>query len=181
MHNYILEIRKFIPDKICKKIISYFDDSFEDAITVGGLDKNIRNCLKQEILYTNTLGKKIVSNYIQSKMYEIAEIYKSKHSYFNFKKLSQLEILKYDANGYDAGYKYHVDFAGSCSERHISISINLNNDYTGGEFVFDMKGDIKQYPQNTGDVLVFPSNFLYPHQVNKIISGTRYALIGWVV
>jgi predicted 2-oxoglutarate/Fe(II)-dependent dioxygenase YbiX len=180
VQDHILEIRKFIPENICKKVILYFQDSFEDALTVGGLDKNIRNCLKQDMLNTDTLGKKIVSNYIQSKFFEIADIYKQRNKHFAFEKISQLELLKYDSNNYDAGYSFHVDAGSKCTDRQLSISINLNNNFEGGEFVFNVENDHKQYPQNTGDIVAFPSSFLFPHQVNKIKSGSRYAIVGWI-
>ena len=99
----------------------------------------------------------------------------------DIKEISQLDILKYETNKYKAGYDFHQDFGKGCTERHLSISICLNNDYEGGEFVFDLPSGHHVVPQNVGDAVVFPSNFMFPHQVNKITKGTRYALIGWVV
>ena len=32
---------------------------------------------------------------------------------------------------------------------------------------------------NTGDLIIFPSNFMYPHSVEPIISGTRYSIVCW--
>ena len=65
--------------------------------------------------------------------------------------------------------------------RHLSITIGLNNEFEGGEFVFDLGNEKHQFPQNVGDCIIFPSNFMFPHSVNQITSGTRYALIGWVI
>ena len=98
----------------------------------------------------------------------------------DIKEISQLDILKYETNKYKAGYDFHQDFGKGCTERHLSISICLNNDYEGGEFVFDLSSGKHVLPQNVGDAVIFPSNFMFPHQVNKITRGTRYALIGWV-
>lgn len=52
----------------------------------------------------------------------------------------------------------------------------LQNAEEGGEFV--MWGDtvLDVVP---GDVLVFPSNFLYRHKVNEIIKGTRISFVSW--
>ncbi len=52
----------------------------------------------------------------------------------------------------------------------------LNDDFTGGEFVLfdDYKLDLQQ-----GDIIVFPSVFLFPHAINEVISGTRYSVISW--
>tara|TARA_R100001591_G_scaffold6373_1_gene12655 strand:+ start:5852 stop:6424 length:573 start_codon:yes stop_codon:yes gene_type:complete len=53
----------------------------------------------------------------------------------------------------------------------------LNDNFEGGEFMMfdDMTFKLKQ-----GDVLVFPSNFLYPHRVNPVKKGARYSFISWV-
>jgi predicted 2-oxoglutarate/Fe(II)-dependent dioxygenase YbiX len=51
----------------------------------------------------------------------------------------------------------------------------LNDDYEGGEFLMNNKViELKQ-----GDILVFPSTFLYPHEVLEIRKGTRYSMVSW--
>lgn len=58
----------------------------------------------------------------------------------------------------------------------LSIVGSLNNNYEGGEFVmWDTVIDIPP-----GSVLIFPSNFMYPHKVNPVTSGTRYSYVSWV-
>jgi hypothetical protein len=52
----------------------------------------------------------------------------------------------------------------------------LNDDYEGGEFIM-WEDEIIKLKQ--GDILVFPSNFLYPHSVNMIKSGIRYTCVCW--
>ena len=59
----------------------------------------------------------------------------------------------------------------------LSIVALLNNDFEGGEFVMFQDELI---PLKAGDVMVFPSLFLYPHKVTPIISGTRYSMVSWV-
>jgi predicted 2-oxoglutarate/Fe(II)-dependent dioxygenase YbiX len=58
----------------------------------------------------------------------------------------------------------------------LSIVGILNDDYEGGDFIMwqDTKIDLKQ-----GDVLVFPSVFMYPHRVERITKGTRYSFVSW--
>jgi 2OG-Fe(II) oxygenase superfamily len=58
----------------------------------------------------------------------------------------------------------------------LSIVGILNDDYEGGDFIMweDTKIELKQ-----GDVLVFPSVFLYPHRVERITKGTRYSFVSW--
>lgn len=180
MKEYILEVKKIIPQTFCKKIISYFDYGYEDAGTTGGMDKNIRNCMTKSLLSPKTFGERVCANFIKEKIFQCVDHYRNKYS-IEINEISQLDILKYEKNQYEAGYKFHKDFGLKCSQRHLSISICLNNEYEGGEFVFDLSSGHYTVPQNIGDAVIFPSNFMFPHQVNKITKGTRYALIGWVI
>ena len=181
MKEYILEVKKILPQTFCKKVISYFDNNYLDALTVGsGVDKNIRNCMTRSLLITKSLGEKICLNAVQEKIFDCVKHYQNKHD-VGIDKISQLDILRYDANEHNAGYDFHRDFGPKVTERHLSISICLNNEYEGGEFVFDIPGGHYTVPQNVGDAVIFPSNFMFSHQVNKITKGTRYALIAWVI
>lgn len=181
MKQYILEVKKIIPQTFCKKIITYFDNNYNEAGTVGsGVNKNIRNCLTRSLLQPKSFGETICSNAIKEKIFNCVEHYKNKHD-ISIEKISQLDLLRYDANEFKAGYDFHRDFGLQCSERHLSISICLNNEYEGGEFVFDIPEGQYVVPQNVGDAVIFPSNFMFPHQVNKVTKGTRYAIIGWVI
>jgi hypothetical protein len=47
----------------------------------------------------------------------------------------------------------------------------LNDDYEGGDLVFLENETVKK---KRGSVIVFPSNFLYPHKVTEVTGGTRY-------
>ena len=59
----------------------------------------------------------------------------------------------------------------------LSVLGVLNDDYKGGEFIMFDDTEIKF---GKGDVIVFPSVFLYPHKVEPVKSGTRYSYISWV-
>ena len=59
----------------------------------------------------------------------------------------------------------------------LSIIGLLNDDYEGGELIMfeDKKIDIKK-----GDLVIFPSNFLYPHKITPVTKGVRYSYTSWV-
>jgi len=57
----------------------------------------------------------------------------------------------------------------------ISFIGVLNENYTGGELIInDQKIDSK-----AGDIIIFPSCFLYPHEVKEVKKGTRYSFVSW--
>jgi len=60
--------------------------------------------------------------------------------------------------------------------RVLSMSIGLNGDYTGGEFKF--WGDLT-FRLEAGCALMFPPNFMYPHEILPVTRGTRYSMITW--
>lgn len=181
MKEYILEVKKIIPKVLCDKIIHYFDNEYNEARTTGsGVNKDIRNCLTRNLFMTKSFGQTLCLNATKQKIFDCVTHYKKKHE-VPIHKISQLDLLKYETNNYAAGYNFHHDFGKDCLHRNLSISICLNNEYTGGEFVFDCKGEKLTIPQNVGDAVIFPSNFIFPHQVNKVTKGTRFALIGWVI
>ena len=59
----------------------------------------------------------------------------------------------------------------------LSIIGILNDDFEGGELIMfeDKKIDTKK-----GDILIFPSNFLYPHEITPVTKGIRCSYVSWV-
>ena len=59
----------------------------------------------------------------------------------------------------------------------LSIIGTLNDNYEGGELImFDNKKIILKQ----GDLVIFPSVFLYPHKINPVKKGKRYSYTSWV-
>ena len=59
----------------------------------------------------------------------------------------------------------------------LSLIGILNDDYEGGELI--MCGD-KKIDTKKGDLIIFPSNFLYPHEITPVTKGVRYSYVSWV-
>jgi predicted 2-oxoglutarate/Fe(II)-dependent dioxygenase YbiX len=60
----------------------------------------------------------------------------------------------------------------------LTILGSLNNDYEGGDFLlFD---DEKKYNMKQGEIMIFPSVFLYPHRVAPVTKGVRDTFVSWV-
>ena len=57
----------------------------------------------------------------------------------------------------------------------ISAVIYLNDDYEGGEIEFTRHGLVVK--PEAGDIIVFPSNFVYEHSSLEVISGTKYSVV----
>lgn len=95
--------------------------------------------------------------------------------------LSSLSSLRF--NKYPVGSKMrkHYDHIHSLFDGKrkgipiISIVGSLNEDYEGAEFMLRDK----EVKLNTGDILLFPSVFLFYHSVEEPKKGTRYSFVCW--
>jgi predicted 2-oxoglutarate/Fe(II)-dependent dioxygenase YbiX len=105
-------------------------------------------------------------------------LYKAKFPLMESNKINQIDLLKYDVGG---KYEIHTDHF-STSPRHLSIIINLNDDYEGGDLVFtdQQEKEVKRLKLGKGSIVFFPSNFMYPHGIQPITKGTRYSIVAWL-
>ena len=87
-------------------------------------------------------------------------------------KEDQMNILKYEKAGFLPEHSDH-----GISSRTLSVVMYLNDDYEGGEISFPNVG-VTIKPE-AGSIIFFPSNFVFPHQINEIKNGVRYALPNW--
>jgi predicted 2-oxoglutarate/Fe(II)-dependent dioxygenase YbiX len=93
-------------------------------------------------------------------------------------KINQIDLLKYSVGG---KYEVHTDHFSS-TVRNVSIIINLNDDYEGGDLVFtnQQKVEVKKIKLEKGSIVFFPSNFMYPHSIKPITKGVRYSIVSWL-
>lgn len=82
-----------------------------------------------------------------------------------------MNFIKYETNQHfqehhDHGYSYNCV---------VSMVAYPNDDYEGGELYFRLL-DLKIKPR-AGDLYIFPSNFMYPHQAMPVTSGTKYSIV----
>ena len=59
----------------------------------------------------------------------------------------------------------------------VTILGILNDNYKGGNFILFDNYDVNL---REGDVLIFPSVFMYPHKVKPVTEGIRYSFVSWV-
>ena len=57
------------------------------------------------------------------------------------------------------------------------VLLFLNDNYEGGEFV--VADEV--YNTKKGSGIIFPSNFMFPHEVKPITKGTRWSIITWIM
>jgi predicted 2-oxoglutarate/Fe(II)-dependent dioxygenase YbiX len=93
--------------------------------------------------------------------------------------ISNLKFIKYEPGTEMTEHCDHIHslFDGVYKGIPILTIIGvLNDEFSGGELVLF---DDTVYKLSVGDIIVFPSVFLFPHKINKILNGTRYSVVSW--
>jgi predicted 2-oxoglutarate/Fe(II)-dependent dioxygenase YbiX len=95
-------------------------------------------------------------------------------SIFNIGELKYWESTNFVKYGVGQHFAQHVDhgYSYNCT---VSLVGWANDDYEGGELEFGMWG-LKIKPKS-GDLLISPSNYMYPHASLPVLSGTKYSLV----
>jgi len=116
--------------------------------------------------------------FVSQKLYEAFapyyDQYKQKYNVDLENVYEDFSILRY---GFGQRFRDHCD-DGSALLRRVSLCYYVNDDYEGGEILFDNFG-LSIKPQ-AKQLIIFPSNFMYTHEVMPVMRGTRYAIVQWV-
>lgn len=92
--------------------------------------------------------------------------------------LEDISILRYEKGGH---YKLHTD-AVTTIPRQLSCILMLNNDYEGGNLRFADPKKNEVYltlDVKPGRLVIWPSNFAFPHGVLPVTKGTRFVVVAW--
>ena len=174
----IVEIKNIIKPEFIEKIIPLINHKAINNLEIkSGMDINIRNVNGYHLNF-ETPTNIFYWNYIKSEIERLYSFYKIKFPKMESSKINQIDLLKYDVGG---KYEIHTDH-GTTTNRHLSIIMNLNDGYEGGDLIFtdQQEKEIKRLKLRKESVVFFPSNFMYPHMIEPITKGTRYSIVAWL-
>lgn len=187
LEDFIKVYDGIIDQDTCDNIIAEYMHSNEWKLGQVGkkngyvTDTTVRNCnfikisTKSSIDINHPIRKKIDSFLFEKAGHAISKYYNDAwcDSLKHISTDSGYTLLRYKEGGF---YKQHTDSA-KLALRSVSMSFNLNDDYEGGEFAFFDRELI--FNLKKGSVIVFPSNFMYPHEIMPVTKGTRYSVVTW--
>ena len=177
-------INSLVPKNVCQNIINIFEkypelsrpeQSYKYKTKVVELDNF--NCLNlsvinnpnADILYALNEAKRYLSIMIANYVLYIKS--KGISPTFNDHLINtthNIRILKY---GVGQSIKDHTDVDGTI---RASCTLNLNENYEGGEFRF-FNGKVKEVFK-TGDAMLFPAEPIWIHGTEPVTKGTRYSI-----
>ena len=147
------------------------------------VEKNIRSA---KVKFLTNLSDSMTETHWHNFLYSIMKDYIVKYNkefniidYSIITKILNIDLIKYEK--FDK-YNYHWDHFITIP-RTLSCTLILNDDYEGGNLCFrEPQGGNEFCIENkSGRLIMWPSNFLYPHCVKPITKGTRYAIVSWAL
>ena len=172
-----------VPKNICNSFINFFEKHKDKTLKESSYKYNEKKNVQDNFTCLNLTELSAVDNnftdplniakkylFIMIKNYTIY-LQNNVSSNFDDKLISNssnIRILKYDVGQH---IKDHSDVDGTI---RASCTLNLNEDYEGGEFRF-FNGRIKE-SFKTGDAMIFPAEPIWIHGTEPITKGARYSI-----
>ena len=174
-------LNKFL--KICENNKNFFSPGGIVSDTVeGSVNKKVRNTLVWDLANSEAEESKtnvhwcnlwicLFGKYLKRYEKEIEVDVRAN--------INTIQVLKYMNEGH---YMLHVDH-GSTIPRTLSFIFFVNDDYEGGELSFALPNfsGISNVEKKSNRMVVWPSNFLFPHGVKPVVKGTRYSVVAWAL
>ena len=119
-------------------------------------------------------------------MIQAGSAYNQKYAYMRcertrqiMNKFSTIRFNRYKSGQIMRQHHDHIHSLFDGNEKGIpvlSFVLNLNDNYEGADLFF---WDNYVVPLGKGDIIMWPSLFLFPHGVTEAKSGQRYSAVSW--
>lgn len=206
-HDYpYLLIENFLPESLCENIVDYAiksSDVQEAKVKTRILNSVVNPSVDESIRKTviHTLPETLLVEYEKSFKKHQGKI----EDFFSIAltTATKVQVLEYTK---DAFYIKHADdsnelvneegetigFLQVAPQRKISTILFTSSydesaadkmHFSGGElifnYLFDAQGELIRIRPKAGDILAFPSNPIYSHEVLPVKEGYRLSLVQW--
>ena len=178
VQEYIGYYKNVVPDALCKTIMNY-------------------NYNFQPSTYANHKGKTTISNErvlmdecwvgkddvyyedIKASFERTIKKYSEEFPLFSAQLMTDFRINRYSEGGFMSRHvdNIHHSHGQQYGYPQVSVLLYLNDDYEGGEFYVANK----RFEPEKGSGIIFPSNFMFPHQAKVVTKGTRWSIISWLM
>ena len=151
--------------------------------TYSNHEGKIKNSLKRVVMQETFIKENMIYWVdLLNATKDVVKLYQKKHPYMKYfapNKCTDFRVNKYEEGGFMSEHSdgIHHSHGQEYGFPEASLLFFLNDGYEGGEFIV---ADTMYKPKRNS-AIIFPSNFMFPHSVNKIIKGTRYSIVTWLM
>jgi len=175
-----VRLYQFLDPEFCANTVNYISDLTWRKHSYYDYGTNQHRTFDDDLSINNQANP--FKTMIQNKLHAPIQQYMTElnMSWFNsWNGISNIRFNKYDTG---TNMKLHCDHIQTLFDGQLkgiptlTILGLLNNDFQGGQL--ELCGE--NVNLGLGDVIVFPSNFMYPHEVTTVTQGTRFSYVSWV-
>ena len=174
-----------INEFICNELIDYFESNKQkhrQGVSASGLRKNTKDRVDISLTPRDiTLPEqKCFQNYFEN----IFECYKDYNIQWPFLAsiIDNLDIGAFNLGRYNPGQHYqglHCERASIENLSRLFAFMTYLNDVDEGGSTYFKHYDLKVKPQK-GLTLIWPAEWTHAHKGNKVKSGSKYIITGWL-
>jgi predicted 2-oxoglutarate/Fe(II)-dependent dioxygenase YbiX len=184
LRQYVVVLENVLSADFCDQLMAEFATSDEWKFArVGGqaeVDRDTRNVdvielSQRSILQKNATVREVFEQTLYGAGLKAVRHYQALFPFCRIVEGRGFELLRYHTGGF---YRTHTD-SFKRVPRSLSCSFALNDNFGGGDWSL-FCGDYTLRPPK-GSAVLFPSNFMFPHEILEVTSGTRYAVVTWMI
>ena len=183
LSSYLKVYENFLGDELCKETVQSLDQLLwkkHSYSNPNGTSYTYENDLSVATPATIDMNQKfnqkiwdVLYQYVVKDMKDCSEWFNSWQGF------AGVRFNKYDPTTEMRLHCDHIHTLFDGTRKGVPILTvlgTLNKDYTGGEFIM-WEDEVIDIP--VGAIAVFPSSFLFPHEVRPVKSGARYSYVSW--
>jgi hypothetical protein len=172
--KHFVRVFNVVPKDICETVIQQYDTDEEwkthNWYNNVADEKKPQHTKELDVLYNKNLD--ILKPYLQIALQKYYDELKLTNLVSNH---SNIRLNKYKTG---TVMSEHFDLIRRNKTDGIPVLTflgALNDNYDGGQFLLNKEViEMKQ-----GDIIMFPSTFIYPHSVTEVTKGIRYTYVAW--
>jgi predicted 2-oxoglutarate/Fe(II)-dependent dioxygenase YbiX len=181
--DYVVVIEDALKAEFCDQVVGEYLHSSEWELAQVGFTATVvstqRNAQVIQLSHKESIQKnKVTRSAIDQTLFKssLAAVrqYQKVFPHCRLTEGAGFQLLRYQTGGF---YRTHTD-SFQRAPRMLACSFALNDDFEGGRWSF--LGGAKELSAPKGSAVLFPSNFMFPHEIQTITAGTRYSIITWM-
>lgn len=143
-------------------------DGQSEVVNNGDIEPSVSRLSDYEVLHD------FICNCLSSYYHEFPSSFSPTRSHVRFNRYTENQLMK-----------PHTDHITSLFDGRargipvLSLVGLINKAEEGGEFFMNLLGERKEYLKESGELIIFPSVFIYEHEVQPVRKGVRDSFVSW--
>tara|TARA_Y100000310_G_C20539280_1_gene742414 strand:+ start:279 stop:821 length:543 start_codon:yes stop_codon:yes gene_type:complete len=178
VHDYIKYYKESVPLSLCEAIKEYpYNYKPSTYSNHKGKTHNSEERVRMDEYWVNKNNQ--YYDDMKAAFEWVIKKYSEEFPLFSVHHITDFRINRYPEGGFMSKHvdNIHHSHGQQYGYPQASILLYLNDNYEGGEFYIAEK----KFKPEKGSAIIFPSNFMYPHEAKTITKGFRWSVVSWVM